>query len=292
MDENGQRSDTFKNNHSIYIRKEIEQMEVCSNDHCPTRRKGGESNWIYDEEEGSRICAVCGAVTDGIMFDADMEFYNREFEYGQRVDQYKRPYHFNERFAQYMNEAPEPFSWVVEGVFALLEAEAKALHVPPAELARKIDSYVIKRYCRELKASKFSERWVFIMYETHRKYGVYIPRYVPPPDIIDWVKAVFAKASATFSNDLFEPNHPDLMKAPKKSNLSRHNFLNYNFCFHQIFYQKNMRQVINCHFFFPLLKTYKVNVRLLEMWALIAQKNSWPYINNVTDLVDPNYTNG
>ena len=72
--------------------------------------------------------------------------------------------------------------------------------------------------------------------------------------------------------------------------LARHNFPNYNFAFHQIFYMQGMRKEIDTHFFFPLLRTPRVLLNLLEMWKIIATDLGWPHIETLSVLTDPTYS--
>jgi len=54
-------------------------------------------------------------------------------------------------------------------------------------------------------------------------------------------------------------------------------------------FQQGLRSHFNIHFYFPLLRTKKVLLRLLAMWKKIAEANNWAYIATMEVLTSPTY---
>jgi len=285
MDEGGAYRSDFKNNKRVFFNPMLARSLDCRNQQCPSHREGG-TTWYTNEEEGSQSCERCGAVIDGILYDVDMEMYKAEYAWGTRNSQYIRVYHFHERWAQFLDQAPPAPVWLVYSINELLVNEAALQDKTPRDLAITIDSHEIKRYCRELRVAKFSERWVQIRHDIQRKHGVSSSRFLPSNEVMEWTNRAFVRASRVFDKILFRSNRGGAQSDHPRG---RHNFLNYNFVFHQFFYMRGMRRQAECHFFFPLLKTARVLENLLQMWALIATELHWPYIATLAELSSPHY---
>jgi uncharacterized protein (DUF983 family) len=228
--------------------------------------------------QDARICTSCGMVGDHIHYCYDLSGYavsRVALVYGTRSE-YRRVYHFSERLAQWLRIGPRVPVWLVDGVDALL-GDRKG----EESLAEYLDCAVLKGLCRSvgLFAVKYSERWIDLRAELLERRGVSSPMVYPSNNELDILRRRFGEASVVFDQRFYTHGNRRTAKDNhfnSNHDLARHNFVNYNYCMHQLLWQLGLQQKCNAHFFFPLLRTKKVLIDLQFMWEVICKETGWP----------------
>lgn len=273
-----------------------------------------------DFHEGSSICTGCGCVTDRIGFWYDVptsamddpeedhgEYINAGSEIARmasRQSEYKRLYHYNERWAQLLLTGPTCPECVVLAASSEFRRGTVDNNSPEwinnyAKCFRrfnahqkKINSVNIRKICRNLGMPNLAERWIDCRLRVMDNLG-YNPHIRFPSSVEVRVMChLFYELSRKFDHMYYRGGK----RRTKKDNslrseryLARHNFPNYNYTQHQLHWMLGIRRQCNCHFYWPLLKTYKVLLRLQVMWEELTLAMHWPCASLV-DILDKNYT--
>lgn len=234
-----------------------------------------------DFVEDFRICKACGCiVSDHLNYCYDLGGYSFSrvlLVYGTKSE-YRRVYHFSERLAQWLRIGPCSPGWLVDGVDAFIGRRATK-----KQIVDHLNAGVVKEHCRSvgLYAMKYAERWIDVRMKIIERRGIDEYKIVyPTPAQIEEMKRRFAEASHIFDLLFYKQGNRRTAKDNVHNSedfLARHNFVNYNYCIHQLLWSIGMHGACEAHFYFPLLRTDKVLKHLETRWARICEKLDWDY---------------
>jgi hypothetical protein len=150
----------------------------------------------------------------------------------------------------------------------------------------------VKLILSEAGFKQYAERWVEIRSRVCAEIGleVDVPR-LSDSELL-YFEQRFSEASVAFDRLFYRAGRKrtrrDNLVGGSQHRLARHNFLNYNFVFHQIFAQLGVRRRIRAHFFFILPLTERVLNNLEERWGEISEHCGWQAFSTAA-ILDENY---
>ncbi len=246
--------------------------------------------FIDDFARDDRVCRCCGMVVErriGCHLTLDESRAVRSA--GRESGAYKRIYHLNERIKQMHGAGPPTDDDVIELVHeAFLEYCQDDVDVD------RLTARWIKGVCVHHGFKQLAERWIEIRHRVAGLCGLVadLP-HLTGSEEQEFARR-FARASTAFDTLFYRRGNRatrrDHSIPTSKHRLARHNMLNYNYVFHQLFAQLGVRRRIRAHFFFGLPTTARVLANLHQRWSEICRHvgDGWECYST-SDILDPDY---